>query len=150
MRTARVVANRAPPGVRFLEHTADIGIEVRAPSVEACFARAAAGMFACFTAPADPNAARESVLIDLGGEGLEDLLLAWLGELLYFSEVKGVAFHEFSVFEVGSNRVRGRAEGPPFGPGAETTGSGVKAVTRHGLELRKIAGGWYARVIFDV
>src|SRR5204863_472647 len=42
---ARILQNRPPIGVRFFAHTTDLGIEVWAPSLESCFARAAAGMF---------------------------------------------------------------------------------------------------------
>ena len=147
---ARVLRNRAPVGVRFLEHTADAAIEVRSRSLEGCFARAAAGMFACFTAPATKTAARQSVEVDVSADGPEELMVAWLEELLYQSEVKGLALHEFAVVQVSSSRVKGSARGPKFGRGAVAVGSGVKAVTRHGLEVRRIGAYWQARVIFDV
>ncbi len=83
-------------------------------------------------------------------DGLEELMVAWLEELLYQSEVKGLAFHEVSVAAITENRVRGSARGVRFGRGAETTGPAVKAVTRHGLEVAHRDGYWRARVIFDV
>jgi SHS2 domain-containing protein len=147
---ARVLSGRAPVGVRFFEHTADAGIEVRGPSLASCFARAAAGMFACFTAPRGRNSPLTSVEVDVSADGLEELLVAWLEELLYQSEVKGLAFHEFSVAEVSAMHVRGSARGVRFGRHAETIGPAVKAVTRHGLEVTHHNGYWRARMIFDV
>jgi Uncharacterized conserved protein len=147
---SRVLSVRAPLGVRFFEHTADAGIEVRAPTLAACFARAAAGMFACFTAPSGRKVPSSVVHVDLTADGLEELMVAWLEELLYHSEVKGLAFHEFSVAAVSETHVRGSARGVKFGRGAETTGPSVKAVTRHGLEVAHRDGYWQARVIFDV
>ncbi|HEV2033804.1 MAG TPA: archease [Candidatus Dormibacteraeota bacterium] len=135
-------------GVRFLEHTADTAIEVRSRSLGGCVARAAAGMFACITAPATETAALKSVEVDVSADGPEELMVAWLEELLYHSEVKGLALHEFAVAHVSKSRVRGSARGPKFGRGA--VGPGVKAVTRHGLVVRRIGGYWQARVIFDV
>jgi len=123
---------------------------VRARSLEGCFARAAAGMFGCFTAPAGSKAAMSSVAVDVRANGYEELMVAWLEELLYESEVKGLALHEFTVESASKSRVRGFARGPEFGAGAQAVGSGVKAVTRHGLEVVRVGGYWQARVIFDV
>lgn len=146
---SRVLRDRAPVGVRFFEHTADTGIEVRAPTLAGCFARAAAGMFACFTAPREREVPSVVVEIDAASDGLEELMVAWLEELLYHSEVRSLALHEFSVSEVSERHVHGSAGGVEFDD-AETTGPAVKAVTRHGLELAGQDGYWSARVIFDV
>lgn len=137
-------------GVRFLEHTADVAIEVRARSLEGCFARAAAGMFACFTAPNGVSTSIQTVEVDVEADGVDELLVAWLEELLYQSEVKGLALHEFTVTQVSKQRVKGSARGPLYGDGSQTTGPAVKAVTRHGFELRKSRGYWVARILFDV
>lgn len=136
--------------MRFLEHTADTGVEVRARSLAECFARAAAGMFACFTRPLDRTAAGEVVEVEACADGIEELLVAWLDELLYQSEVRGLALHEFWVDEIAEHGVRGWARGPRFWSGAEVVGPGVKGVTRHGLEVRRIGDAWRARVIFDI
>ena len=147
---SRVLSDRPPVGVRFIEHTADVGIEVRATTLAGCFVRAAAGMFACFTAPSGRAPTSDVLQVEVMGENLEDLLVAWLEELLYRSEVQGLAFHEFSVSELTKTHVRGSARGVRFGRGAQTTGPAVKAVTRHGLEVAHEDGFWQARVIFDV
>jgi SHS2 domain-containing protein len=147
---SRVLRSRPPVGVRFLPHTADIGIEVRAPTLAGCFARAAAGMFACFTAPGATETRAASVEVEASAAGLPELLVAWLEGLLYQSEVKRLALHDFAVEGVSRTRVRGVARGPRFGRGALVAGPGVKGVTRHGLEVRRAGGAWLARVIFDV
>ncbi len=148
--TARVLPNRPPVGVRFLEHTADTAIEVRAPSLEACFARAAAGMFAVFVGPAGIGAAIESVELDITASTPSELMVAWLEELLYLSEVKGLALQAFTVAEISQDRVIGFADGARFGPDSITLGPVVKGVSRHDLQLLRTRGGWLARVIFDV
>ena len=147
---ARVLPNRSPVGVRFLEHTADTVIEVRAPSLEACFVRTAAGMFAVFVSPAAIGAAMESVGLDVSASTASELLVAWLEELLFLSEVKGLALQAFTVAEISQQRVIGFAEGAKFGPDTITLGPGVKGVSRHDLRLHRTSGGWQARVIFDV
>jgi SHS2 domain-containing protein len=137
--------------VRFLEHTADTAIGVRARSLEACFARVAAGMFAVFVAPAaGPGAAIESVQVDVRASGNKELLVAWLQELLYLSEVKDLALQTFVVKQISRNRVAGSAQGPRFGATDVAQGPAVKGVSRSGLQLRRTDATWHARVIFDV
>ena len=147
---ARVLPNRPPIGVGFLEHTADTAIEVRAPSLEACFARAAAGMFAVFVGPAGIGAPMQSVGLDVTASTASELLVAWLEELLYLSEVKGLALQAFTAAEASQNRVIGFAEGARFGPDSITLGPVVKGISRHDLQLHRTRAGWLARVIFDV
>jgi SHS2 domain-containing protein len=147
---SQVLSGRPPVGVRFFEHTADTGIDVRAPTLAGCFARAAAGMFACFTAPRGGKAPSQVVEVEAAGDGFEDVLVAWLEELLYQSEVADLALHDFTVSEVSKTHARGTARGVKFGSDAEVTGPAVKAVTRHGLEMAKRDGYWRARIIFDV
>lgn len=77
-------------------------------------------------------------------------MVAWLEELLYRSEVDGLALHDFGVVKATRTRVRGWARGPKFGRGALAVGPAVKAVTRHALEVRRTRSRWQARVIFDV
>jgi SHS2 domain-containing protein len=147
---SRLLADRPPVGVRFLEHTADMAIEVRARSLEACFARVAAGMFAVFVAPAGPRAAMESVQVDVRASGNKELLVAWLQELLYLYEVKELALQSFVAKEVSRNRVTGSAQGPKFGAADVAPGPAVKGVSRSGLQLGRTDATWHAIVIFDV
>lgn len=92
----------------------------------------------------------ESVELDVRASTASELLVAWLEELLYLSEVKSLALQKFAVADVSQTRVVGSAEGSGFGPDAITLGPAVKGISRHGLELRWTGGGWLARVIFDV
>jgi SHS2 domain-containing protein len=136
--------------VRFLEHTADTAIEVRARSLEMCFARAAAGMFAVFVTAARIGATTESVEADVTAPDPGELLVAWLEELLYLSEVKGLALQIFTVTRVSRHRVTGSAQGAKFGPDDIAQGPAVKGISRHGLQLRRSGSTWQVRLIFDV
>ena len=147
---ARILQNRPPIGVRFFAHTADLGIEVWAPSLESCFARAAAGMFASFIALGPRNGAEQSVRVEVSADGVEELMVSWLEELLFESEVKGIALHSFEVQSVAASHAVGLAQGAAFGPASTQVGPVIKAVTRHGLEVRRAGRHWRARIIFDV
>ncbi len=92
----------------------------------------------------------ESVRVQVEGPDAAELLVAWLEELLYLSEVKGLALQAFTVNQVLPNRVVGSAKGCKFGPDAVVVGPVVKGVSRHGLQLGQSGADWLARVIFDV
>lgn len=147
---AEVLSGTEPEGVTFLDHTADFGLEVEAPTLEACFARVAAGLFASF-APEELHDSEgdRTVEFNLEARGLEELLVAWLEELLYEAEGQGLFFHTFEVDSVEGTRLKARAIGRPPGP-EDLIGPPIKGVTRHDLSIRQEDGGWRARVILDV
>jgi len=138
-------------GVGFLDHTADAGIEVEAPSLDMCLARAAAGLFAMMFVPPDKldRSSLRMVEVGLKAANPEELMVSWLQELLYRSEVEDVFFLWFEV-ETDGRRLNGRAAGVPITPQLEPAGPGVKAVTRHGLRVERVDESWRARVIVDV
>jgi SHS2 domain-containing protein len=155
-------------GVRALDHTADVGLEVRAPSLETLFDRAARGLRALIRGedvvgaePAPVARARAP------GRGAQDvapgaqlservaaeapdagaLLVAWLRELLWLLESKRLAY-EGARFETLTETalaadVRATAE-------TRTPVREIKGVTYHGLDVGHGDDGWHARVIFDV
>jgi len=146
---AEIAVDAEVKGVRLLDHTADSGIEVAGDSLDECLARAAAGMFAHMWARPTTPAPERVVGVDLEADRPDELLVAWLQELLYRSEVDGVCFYRFEV-ESDGRRLSGRAIGVPLGPDVEPVGPSVKAVTRHGLEVRRAGERWRGRILFDV
>jgi len=132
-----------------LEHTADKGIKAYGATFEELCENAAYGMFSLM---ADLEGC-EPVLtrtIEVEADEPEELLRAWLAELLYQFEVDRILFTEFEVRKVEDGKLTGVARGVPFDSNIEWLGSSVKAVTHHGLYVRQNDGGWEAQVIFDV
>jgi SHS2 domain-containing protein len=132
-------------GHRPIEHTADTGVEAWAPDLAGLFEECALGMFEVMYAVPSTE---PSVAVTAHGRSLEELLVAWLSELLYVSEVWGLAVGAVAVDAVTDGEVRGRAGGIPV-LAAEVVGPPVKAVTFHALEVMH-ADGWRARAILDV
>ena len=147
---ARVPTEGEPDGVRRLAHTADTGISVTAPTFDLCLARAAAGMFAGFLRPTSEAARTVRTDVELEADSRTELLVRWLEELLYRSDSDGLAFVEFEAHSKGGNRLQAAGWAVPFDAAVEQVGPVVKAVTRHGLELRKDPSGWRAQIFFDV
>jgi SHS2 domain-containing protein len=131
------------------EHTADLGLRVRAETLDALFADAAGGLFSLIV----PNLASvrpvEKIEINLPGEPTELLLFDWLNELLYTYEVRHLLLSRFDA-RVTPEGLRAAAWGEPVDPARHELDHEVKAITYHGLKLERDSGGWLAEVIVDI
>jgi SHS2 domain-containing protein len=129
-----------------MDHTADIGLEVEAPSREELFRRAALGALwlALERLPTDRSETREIRISDPEPIGL---LRAWVREFLFWQEVEGFAAAEVEVTELTDRTVSATVTG---GPVAGDPVREIKGVTWHGLVMEPRREGWFARVIFDV
>jgi len=132
----------------ILAHTADTGIVAQGSTPEEVFENAAFGLFD-ITFDLATIAASQERRIEAEGQDLGELLVAWLSELLASAEIDDLVFASFRVAELGEGRIVGIASGSTV-EGIELAGPPVKAVTYHDLEVVEVAGGWRARVIFDV
>lgn len=139
--------------VRFLDHTADVGAEITAASLDELFAEAATALLETIVDPATVRASLERGF-ELAAPDLETLLVDWLGELVYVFEVDRQLFAaaEVSIAEGGAApRLTAVARGEPYDPDRHPVRVLVKAVTHHALEVACRADGtWFVRVIFDI
>ncbi len=137
------------PPFEILEHTADVGIVVHGASLKELFANAAIGMS---TLMADLKGVRrvEERRIDVKARDREGLMVRWLTELLYYLDAEELLFSRFVVDEVSETRLRARAFGERIEPQRHRLHFGVKAVTRHMLEVSSDDGGFRAQVLFDI
>ena len=137
------------PPFEIMEHTADAGIVAHARSLEELFANAAAGMFSLM---ADLGGVRqiEQREIEVEARDREALLVRWLTELLYYLDAEEMLFSRFEVEEATDTRLRARAFGERIDPRRHSLHFGVKAVTRHMLEVAPEDSGYRARILFDI
>jgi SHS2 domain-containing protein len=131
-----------------LDHTADTGIVAYGAGLPELFENAAFGMFDLMFDLSELHTGRDHQ-VSVEADGLEELLVAWLEELLFRAESEGLAFLAFSVEELDEHRLSGVAKGVSS-EGVELVGPPIKAVTYHDLEVTETESGWRARVIFDV
>ncbi len=137
----------------IFEHTADVGIRIRADNVEELFADAAQGLFSLLVANPDLVHVTEEKTFQLRTENLEELLHDWLGELLYTFYARRVVLSDFQVrirIAAAAAELAATARGQPINPDVHEIGAEVKAVTWHGLKVVRQAEGWMAEVIVDI
>lgn len=130
------------------EHTADLGLRIRAADKETLFAEAGRALFSIVVdlAAVQPRQ-EESIRVD--GHELDYLLFDWLNELLYAFETRRMVFCDFAVTldERGLSAV---VRGEPLDPDRHRVDHEVKAITYHGLKVQPDEGGWLAEVIVDI
>lgn len=133
-------------GFETIDHTADVALRVWAPSLEELFAEAARGLVALLT-DADTVVARQRCPLTVEGIDLEELLVAWLNEILYRFESEGLLLAEFESLRIvgtdGPYRLTAVGAGETRQAGRHPSGVGVKSATYHNLRIAPDAQGRY-------
>ena len=131
------------------EHTADLGLRVRAPDLHTLFAEAALALFATVVEDLATVEPRQQVQVKLEGDDRPYLLFDWLNELLFRFDTEHLLFSRFEV-RVVDGGLTGTAWGEPLDPARHALDHEVKAITYHGLRVEQTADGWLAEVIVDI
>ena len=135
----------------LFDHTADIGIEVKAPSLTALFETAGAALFDIMFESSEEVPA-EAIELDLSvtADDAEMLLVRWLSELLFLYDTKAVILREFRVSDVSETCLKARVRGEHYNPSMHALKTEIKAVTYHQIALRRTGESWSARIVLDV
>jgi SHS2 domain-containing protein len=131
------------------EHTADLGLRVRAADVDSLFAEAGRGLFALIVEDLTTVRPLRQVTFHLQGQDREYLLFDWLNELLFTFDASHLLLAEFTV-RLDANGLEAEARGEPLDPARHHLDHEVKAITYHGLKVKPTADGWLAEVIVDI
>jgi SHS2 domain-containing protein len=136
-------------GYEHLDYAGDAGVQATGETLKEVFEQAALGMYALMT---DLSRVEDRVgtRAEATAPGTEGLLVSWLNELLYLFDSRGLVGCAVTVDELEEGRVAGTVRGETFDPGRHGQGLLVKAATYHDVAVELKAGGWRARVIFDI
>jgi SHS2 domain-containing protein len=134
---------------KFINHTADVGIKVWGESLKSLFENTAYSMFDILT-ELDKVKVKESLAVEIEGKRTDELLVDWLRNLLYKFNGEGYLLREFNIEEIGKKGLKAKVRGEKLNLSRHTLRTEIKAVTYHGLEVKKTGQGWEAQVIFDV
>ena len=133
----------------LFEHTADLGLRVRAADLDTLFAEAAQALFASIVEDVGTVVAARRVDVRLPPDDREYLLFDWLKALLYHCDAEHLLLSRFEV-HVGDDGLTGAAWGEPLDRARHEPAHEVKAITYHGLRVVRTAVGWLAEVIVDI
>ena len=137
-----------PKNYELIEHTADIGIRVKAADLKGLFETAALAMFDIMAETKNQEAAKKAINIKLKADDLEELFIDWLNELLSQSATKELIFSDLKITKLEKNNLEAIASGKDIKN--YRINSEIKAATYHQLKLQQLKSGWQAEVILDV
>jgi SHS2 domain-containing protein len=134
-------------GYRQLDHTADLALEMWAPSEEDLLAAAAEAVTEIMTEGAELQATgQRTVVIDALDPA--DRLVQWMNDVVVAAVTEGFLYHSAAIELVGDTGLRAAVRGAPGAGGRVVTE--LKSVTYHDLELTRTGETWRARVVIDV
>jgi SHS2 domain-containing protein len=129
-------------GHRQIEHTADIALEIWAPSQEELFEEAAQALVEIMTeGKAVPGEAERT--IELECLDAEDRLVRWLNEVIFLAVDSGFVLHSAELGLTGDTGLTAKMRGSERGDLVSTE---LKSVTYHDLVLEER----FARIVIDV
>jgi SHS2 domain-containing protein len=133
------------------EHTADVGLRVRAATLEELFSEAARGLFSLIVESFDEIEPTKQFEIVVPGrpEAIDFLLFDWLNELLFRFDCDRIVFSKFAV-TLSAGGLQAIAWGEPIDTARHRLDHEVKAITYHRLKVAQEADGWMAEVIVDI
>ncbi len=120
-------------GYETIEHTADVLVKCHGVTLEECFETAARALFEQMVDLEDVSTS-ETCIFRVEGGDREELLYAFLSELIFLFDAYGMVLKEFDVeFEDGSLRCEARGERLDLS--RHTALGAVKAITYHMLDV---------------
>jgi SHS2 domain-containing protein len=88
--------------------------------------------------------------IALSGRDLADLLVRWLGELVYLLDGESLVVTDLKVERLVPDRLEATVEVVPFDPKTHEIIREIKAVTYHQAEVAEKGDHWEAKVTLDL
>ncbi len=137
------------PDFTLLDHTADLGILVRGSDLTNLFEAAAIALIRIMVG-GEPSGNTESINISVEGQDLNDLMVRWLGEILYLFEGEERLITDVTIGFISASRLDALVATVPFDPARHEILCEIKAVTYHEIEVVKRGSRWEAKIIFDL
>lgn len=135
----------------YFDHTADVGIRLKAPNLETLLNDAGIALFSLIVDNLAQVQPREQADIRVAGAVAEAdyLLFDWLNELLRQFEETGRVFCRFKV-TLSADGITATGFGETLDPNRHGLGNEVKAITYHRLRVEQTPDGWEGEVILDI
>jgi len=139
--------------IRMLDHTADVGFELEAPTLEDLFDEARRALLVTMFEEPPEGGEREHV-VRLWASDRETLLVRWINELVFLVQDEGFVpvLADVRIEETGGGAfsLETSLTGAPLDLEGHGWRGEVKSATFHGLDVARGGEGWQARVILDV
>jgi SHS2 domain-containing protein len=130
-----------------ISHTADVKIRVHTLTLDALFSETCDALMQVMYGKSREGSIQK--VVDLDAENLEDLLLDFLSEVLFVSEVEGIVFSNVKV-KINELHLHAVLLGEKFSQKKHSGGTEVKGISYSGLSISHNANGYIVDILFDV
>ena len=146
---SETIERRAVKKYRFLDHTGDEAVEIYGGSMAELFQNAAEAFTEVLT---DSSAVQpvETRAVELVAAGEDELLIAWLNELLYLFEIELFLPGHCDIGDIDGFHLKGVVWGEKHDQERHPIRRVIKAVTYHQASVSEENGCWKGRVVFDL
>jgi SHS2 domain-containing protein len=128
-------------------HTADVKIRIHARTLEELFSDACEALMTVMYGTSRKGIMKREITVT--SPHIDSLLLDFLSEILFISDVEGIVFSKAVVHIAGQN-LSAEMEGEPFSKKIHAQGTEVKGISYTGLSIRHDANGYMVDIVFDV
>ncbi len=136
------------------EHGADVGVRGFGATAGEAFEGAARALFDLLAEGGSAVRSEVEEHFEVEAPGLEELLVAFLNELISIADTRGLVFGDFRVEIRGGGstpfRLAARARGEPFDPARHEFTVQPKGATYTGLRVAQEDSRWVAQCVIDV
>jgi SHS2 domain-containing protein len=126
-----------------------MGLMVRASDLKALYEAAARSLMQIMVGGSSADRPK-TVKLTVHGEDRVDLMVRWLGEILYLLEGEEEVVVDVEIQFLSPRRLDAVLRTVPLDPSAHERFCEIKAVTYHNSEVVERGAGWEAKVIFDL
>lgn len=137
---------------KFIEHTADIAVELTASTIEELFLCAVDAWNKAML-DAEILYDDEKIKLDFEAESLEELLVNFLSEINYLFLTKKwfcTSVEDVKLIHTDKYKLTARLAGLIVDNSKIDFKEEIKAITYHQLEIKKINGKYTTRIVFDI
>ena len=133
----------------LLDHTADLGMRTWGADLKKLFENAGLALMDLMISGVSPKRALPKK-ISVTGDDLADLMVRWLGEILYLLVGETRVVTSIHIVDIQPSFLEADLKTVPFHPEIHEILNEIKAVTYHQIEVTEKENRWEARVIFDL
>ncbi|MFX0104062.1 MAG: archease [Candidatus Hodarchaeota archaeon] len=141
-------------GYRFLDHTADVSVEIRGRNLEEAFEQTAYSLMETISPSLKLISPEIERIITIEAEDKEALLFDFLTEFLYLFDVDELIFNKIKIHQIKKDQEKYHLEatvnGEKFDKRKHKLGSEVKAITYSFMKIEEKKNMVKINIVFDI
>jgi len=141
-------------GYKFLDHTADVSVEIQGKSLEEAFEQTVYSLMETITPSLKLISPKIERIIKIEAEDKEALLFDFLTEFLYIFDVEELIFNKVNIHSIKKEQekyyLEAIASGEKFDKYKHEPGTEVKAITYSFMNIEEKKKNVKINIVFDI